>query len=48
MANNIHFAISNEDSAREAETIAYRQVEGAVAFVSVFAIFAAVVIMFFA
>jgi hypothetical protein len=43
MASENHFA---EWDDREIESVTYRQVEGAIAFVAVFAAFAAAVILF--
>jgi hypothetical protein len=45
MANDDHFAWDDVDL-RDAQSVPYRQIEGAVAFVAVFATFAAAVMLF--
>jgi hypothetical protein len=46
MASENHFAEWDDLDPREIESVTYRQVEGAVAFVAVLAAFAAAVILF--
>jgi hypothetical protein len=46
MANGDHSEQWDDLELREVESITYRQVEGAVAYVAVFATFAAVVMLF--